>query len=124
MATVAGAVTVEDQRDLVSFVRNAVRTHGEVGVLIWLERYTGSHHDARFDPDGLWNSVEGDGIRKIAIVGEQVWKIVPSPLHRPRAPIAYFPTEHLARRWLRRRAPRRTALPSRSRRAARILPFR
>ena len=101
VATLAGAVTQDDQRELVGFVKDAIRRFGEVGVLIRLEQYTGWHHDARFDPDGLWSGYDGEGISRIAIVGEPAWKIV-APL-RPRyrrVPIEYFITETAARRWL------------------------
>jgi hypothetical protein len=101
VATLAGAVTPDDQRELTGFVRDAVRRFGEVGVLIRLEQYIGWHHDARFDPDGLWSGHDGEGISRVAIVGEPAWKIV-APL-RPRdrrVPIEYFITETAARRWL------------------------
>jgi hypothetical protein len=100
-ATVRGAVTPDDQRELVSYVKEAVVRFGRVGVLIRLERYAGWRHDARFDPDGLWNAGDGDGISRIAIVGEPAWKIVAPRTRQGRhVPIAYFESEPAARRWL------------------------
>jgi len=100
-ATVAGAVTRADQRELVTFVQKAVARFGIVKVLIRLERYTGPHHDGRFDPDGLWGGGDADGISKIAIVGEPAWKTIsPATVRQRRAPIKYFATEQAARCWL------------------------
>ena len=100
-ATVAGAVTRADQRTLVNLVQAAIARFGTVRVLIRVERYAGPHHDGRFDPDGLWDGLGGDGISRIAIVGEPAWKTVsPGKYRRQRVPIEYFATEQAARRWL------------------------
>jgi hypothetical protein len=99
--TIAGPVTRADQRELVKLVRSAIARFGRVDVLIWLERYTGPHHEGRFDPEGLWSGREAEGISRIAIVGEPAWKTI-SPItgrHR-RVPIEYFASEQAARCWL------------------------
>ena len=106
-ATVAGAVTRADQRELVNFVHTTVAWFGEVRILIRLERYAGRHHDQRFDPDGLWNGDDGKGISRIAIVGEPAWKtIAPATARHRRVPIEYFATEGAARCWLAGRSAR------------------
>ena len=100
-ATVAGAVTRADQRALVNLVQAAIARFGTVRVLIRVERYTGPHHDGRFDPDSLCENLDGRGISRIAIVGERAWKTVsPASYRRPHVPIEYFATEQAARRWL------------------------
>lgn len=100
-ATVAGAVTRADQRVLVNLVQAAIARFGTVRVLIRVERYAGPHHEGRFDPDGLWDGLGGEGISRIAIVGEPAWKTVsPAKYRRQRVPIEYFATEQAARRWL------------------------
>ncbi len=68
-------------------------------MLIRVQRYDGPHHDGRFDPEGLWDGIQG--ISRIAIVGERAWKTVP-PIadRRVRVSIEYFATEPAARRWL------------------------
>jgi hypothetical protein len=100
-ATVAGAVTRADECALVSLVHSAIARFGTVRVLIRVHRYAGPHHDARFDPEGLWDSAGVEGISRIAIVGEPAWKTVPPASDRgQQVPIEYFPTEQAARRWL------------------------
>lgn len=100
-ATVAGAVTRADRRELVTFVQKAIARFGTVKVLIRLERYTGPHHDGRFDPDALWSGGDAERISKIAIVGEPAWKTIsPAAVRHRRVPIEYFATEHAARCWL------------------------
>ena len=112
-ATVTGAVTSDDQRELVGFVKEAVARFGRVDVLIQLERYVGWRHDARFDPDGLWDAGDAQGISRIAVVGEPAWKIVvPRTRRGRRVPIQYFDNEHAARRWLSGRpVPRQAPRP-------------
>ena len=100
-ARITGPITRADQRELVRFVRSAIARFGRVNVLIWLERYTGPHHEGRFDPEGLWSGSDADGVARVAIVGERAWKTI-SPLtggYR-RVPIEYFATEQAARCWL------------------------
>ena len=100
-ATVTGAVTRADQRALINLVQAAIARFGTVRVLIRVERYTGPHHDGRFDPDSLCDGLDVRGISRIAIVGERVWKTVsPARCRRQRVPIEYFATEQAARRWL------------------------
>ena len=100
-ATVAGAVTRADQRALINLVHAAVARFGTVHVLIRVHPYAGPHHDGRFDPEGLWDGVNVEGISRIAIVGEPAWKTVPPAAScRQRVPIEYFGTEQAARRWL------------------------
>ena len=97
----AGAVKSADQRALISLVHAAIARFGTVRVLIRVQRYAGPHHDWRFDPDGLCDAVTGEGIFKIAVVGERAWKTAaPVRGRRPRALIKYFATEQPARRWL------------------------
>ena len=99
--TVAGSVRSADQRALISLVHAAISRFGTVRVLIRVQRYAGPHHDWRFDPDGLCDAVTGEGIFKIAVIGEPAWKTVaPVRSRRPRALIEYFATEQAARRWL------------------------
>lgn len=100
-ATVVGAVTRADQRALVNLVHAAVARFGTVRVLIRVKRYAGPHHDGRFDPEGLWDRADVQGISRIAIVGEPAWKTVhPATYRRQYVPIEYFATEQEARRWL------------------------
>ena len=100
-ATVVGAVTRADQRALVNLVQAAVARFGTVRVLIRVQSYAGPHHDGRFDPDGLWDGPNVEGISKIAVVGKPAWKTVaPATYRRQRVPIEYFATEQAARRWL------------------------
>jgi hypothetical protein len=100
-AIVTGAVTRADQAELLTFVKGAIARFGEVRILIRLERYAGGHHDGRFDPDELWNGGEGEGICRIAVVGEPAWKTVaPITSRHRRVPIRYFATECAARGWL------------------------
>jgi hypothetical protein len=100
-ATVAGAVTRADQRALINLVQAAIARFGTVRVLLRVERYAGPHHEGRFDPDGLWDGLDVEGISRIAIVGEPAWKTVsPVASRRQRVPIEYFATEQAARRWL------------------------
>jgi len=100
-ATVTGAVTRADQRELLNFVKTTVTWFGEVRILIRLERYAGRHHDDRFDPEGLWNGDNGEGVSRVAIVGEPAWKtIAPATARHRRVPIEYFATEGAARCWL------------------------
>lgn len=100
-ATIAGAVTRGDERALVNLVRAAIARFGTVRVLIRVQRYSGPHHDGRFDPEGLWDGVGSEAISRIAIVGERAWKTVAATTgRRPRVPIEYFSTEQQARRWL------------------------
>jgi hypothetical protein len=99
-ARIAGPTTHADQRELVGFVTSAIARFGSISVLIWLERYTGPHHERRFDPEALCSGSDVPGISRIAIVGEPAWKtILPAAGHR-RVPIEYFVTELAARRWL------------------------
>lgn len=99
--TVAGAVTSTDQGALVSLLHAAIRRFGTVRVLIRVQRYAGPHHDWRFDPDGLCDGANAEGISKIAVVGEPAWKTVaPVSGRRRRVSIEYFATEEAARRWL------------------------
>ena len=99
--TVAGAVKSADQRALVGLVHAAIARFGTVRVLIRVRRYAGPHHDWRFDPDGLCDAVDDEGISRIAVVGEPAWKTVaPARKRRPRVSIEYFATEQAARRWL------------------------
>jgi hypothetical protein len=89
-----------DQRALISLVHAAISRFGTVRVLIRVQRYAGPHHDWRFDPDGLCDAA-GEGIFKLAVVGEPAWKTVaPMSGRRPRALIEYFATEQAARCWL------------------------
>ena len=99
-ATVAGAVTRADHRMLVNLVRAAIARFGTVRVLIRVQRYAGPHHDGRFDPDGLWDGADAEGISRIAVVGEPAWKTVLASGDRRKPPIEYFATEQAARRWL------------------------
>ena len=100
-ATVAGPVTRADERALVNLVHAAITRFGTVRVLIRVQRYDGPHHDGRFDPEGLWDGADVDGISRIAIVGEPAWKTVPPTSDRRQpVPIEYFATEQAARRWL------------------------
>lgn len=100
-ATIAGAVTRGDERALVNLVRAAIARFGTVRVLIRVQRYSGPHHDGRFDPEGLWDGVGFEAISRIAIVGERAWKTVPpTATRRQHPPIEYFATEQAARRWL------------------------
>ena len=94
-------MTRADQRELVRFVVSARARFGRVSVLIWLERYTGPHHEGRFDPEGLWSGSDAEGISKVAIVGEPAWKTIsPAAGRRRGVPIRYFATEQEARCWL------------------------
>ena len=100
-ATVAGAITEADRHELESFVTAAIARFGEVRVLIGVERYAGRHHDGRFDPDALWNGRDGEGVSRVAIVGEPAWKVIaPAASHHRRVPIEYFANEYAARCWL------------------------
>jgi hypothetical protein len=100
-ATVAGAVTRADQRALINLVQAAIARFGTVRILLRVERYAGPHHDGRFDPDGLWDGLDVEGISRVAIVGEPAWKTVSTPTYRrQRVPIEYFASEQAARRWL------------------------
>jgi hypothetical protein len=120
-ATVAGAVTRADRHALVHLVHTAVARFGTVRVLIRVQPYAGPSHDGRFDPEGLWDGADLTRISKIAIVGEPVWKTVsPASERRQQVPIAYFPTEQAARRWLvDRRSPNRSGPVTDRRRARR-----
>ena len=99
-ATIAGAITRTDERELVSFVKKAIAEFGEIRLLIWLEPYTGPHHDRRFDPEALWHGDDAELIARIAIVGEPAWRTIRPAACRRRIPIEYFDDEQTARRWL------------------------
>lgn len=121
-ATVAGAVTHADQRALVHLVHAAIARFGTVRVLIRVHPYAGPHHDGRFDPEGLWDGADVEGISKIAIVGEPAWKTC-SAADRRHVPIEYFATEQAARRWLvDRRSPNRCGPATDRRRTQRRIP--
>jgi hypothetical protein len=106
-ATVTGGVTRSDQRELAEFVQTAIAWFGEVRVLIQLDRYGGLHHEDRFDPDAMWHGEDGQGIARIAIVGEPAWKtIAPASGRHRRVPVEYFATECAARGWLAARCAR------------------
>ena len=105
-ATVAGAITEADRRELASFVAAAIARFGEVRVLVGVERYSGRHHDARFDPDTLWDGRDGEGIARVAIIGEPAWKVIaPAASRHRRVPIEYFANEYAARCWLAGQTP-------------------
>jgi hypothetical protein len=100
-ATLAGAITEADRHELASFVTDAIARFGEVRVLIGVERYVGRLHDARFDPDALWNERDAAGISRVAVVGEPAWKVIaPAASRHRRVPIEYFANEYAARCWL------------------------
>jgi hypothetical protein len=108
MATIAGIVTLQEQAELVAFVRSAIAVTGSVRVLLCLESFAGWHPDAHLDSDDLWLR-DDEGVSKIAIVGPQGWKAtVMTLLAQPirRVPIAYFVMESAARSWLELHAER------------------
>ena len=117
-ARVSGAVTETDRLELTAFVKAAVERFGEVRILVGVEGYVGRHHDARFDPDALWNGRNGKGISKVAVVGEPAWKVIAPAASKDRqVPIQYFANEYAARRWLAGgRIPDASRRPSKGRR--------
>jgi hypothetical protein len=102
VASVTGLVTARDQATLVDWVRNMVRTVGDVRLLVVLEHFAGWKRDASFNDVRLWLD-DDDRIAKMAIVGSPAWRFalltfIVQPLRR--IPIEYFETEAAARRWL------------------------
>ena len=100
VATVRDFVTLEDQQDVVSFVRNSIATVGSVRLLIHFEQFAGWVLNG--ERNRLWLR-DDEGVSRIAVViarhsRHAVETVIARALRH--LPIAFFETDAAARRWL------------------------
>jgi hypothetical protein len=97
-----GIITGNDQRELVTFARAAIRTAGTVRVLVRLVGFGGWQPGETGNRDAVWLR-DDEGVARMAIVGDPGWKtLVLTMLAQPvrQIPISYFDNEEDARTWL------------------------
>jgi hypothetical protein len=109
VAAVSGVWSPGDQARLVAWIRDGIRAHGGVRVLIVLEAFGGWSPLGAADDPALWLR-DDEGVTRMAVVGDPRWKlplltVTAQPLRG--LPIEYFATEAAARHWLELRVEER-----------------
>ena len=106
VVTLSGLITAHDQAAVIERLRDALRTYGEVRLLVRLDNFEGWKAESSFDDASLWLQ-DNDRVARMAIVGDEAWRLqtltfIAQPVRR--TPIEYFTSEADARRWLGRHA--------------------
>ena len=102
VAVVTGVWSPRDQGLLVGWIRDAIRAHGAVRVLVVLDAFGGLSPISATDNPALWLR-DDERIARMAFVGDTRWKlpmltVTAQPIRG--FPIQYFETEAAARQWL------------------------
>jgi hypothetical protein len=97
-----GAISADDQAQVLEWVRSAIRHLGKVRVLIVLEGFVGWALDEHVLDEARWLR-DDEPVMQMAIVGRPEWgravlTFIAQPLRQ--MPIRYFDTEPAARQWL------------------------
>jgi|SRR5687767_13649271 len=97
-----GAISADDQAEVLRWVRTAIQHVGKVRVLIMLEGFAGWALDQDVLDEARWLR-DDEPVVQMAIVGRPEWgravlTFIAQPLRR--MPIRYFDAEPAARQWL------------------------
>lgn len=105
-ARISKVMTIADQRSLEAFAKRLIEADRTIRLLVTLEDFEGWERSEAWSDDLEFQLVHGNGIARIAIVGDERWKdaallFVGKGLRSTH--IEFFPTDALdaAQAWIR-----------------------